>query len=385
MNFEFATATRIIFGAGTFNQIGDLAASMGKTALLVSGLNETYTAKLVDKLRDKNLEAQTYYVKKEPDIDMAQAGVDLAKEMDCDVVIGFGGGSAIDCGKAVAALATNPGQVLDYLEVIGRGKSLTQPPLPYIAIPATSGTGAEVTRNAVLASPEHQVKVSLRSPLMLPKVALIDPELTLTLPPIVTASTGLDALTQCIEPYVSHLSNPLTDGICREGISRAARSLRRVFEQGDDIQARTDMSLAALFGGLALANAKLGAVHGFAGPIGGMYPRAPHGVICGLLLPFVMEANVQALKSRQPQNPALGRFDEVAQILTGNSKARASDGVSWVRELAETLNVPTLSNFGVEVDHFPTIIEKSQRASSMKGNPIKLTDEELNEILEKAC
>jgi alcohol dehydrogenase class IV len=384
MTFEFATATRIVFGVGTLSQIGDLADSIGKNALVFSGLNETFTAILVEKLEEKSIQAQTYYVKKEPDIAMAQAGVEMAREMNCDLVIGFGGGSAIDCGKAVAALATNPGQALDYLEVIGKGKSLTISPLPYIAIPATSGTGAEVTRNAVLASPEHRVKVSLRSPLMLPKVALIDPELTLSLPPSITASTGLDALTQCIEPFVSHLSNPLTDGICREGITRAACSLRLAFQNGDNLSARTDMSLAALFGGLALANAKLGAVHGFAGPIGGMYPTAPHGVICGLLLPFVMAANVQALTSREPQNPALGRYDEVAQLITGDPSASATDGVAWVRELAKTLNVPALSNFGVAVSHFPTIIEKAQHASSMKGNPIKLTKRELHEILEFA-
>jgi alcohol dehydrogenase class IV len=357
---------------------------MGTRALVVSGLSDNMTKSLVEKLSQEGIASLVFSISKEPTIDLIQQGVAEARKFDCDLVIGFGGGSAVDAGKAIAALITNPGEPLDYLEVIGGGQPLTQPPLPYIAIPTTAGTGAEVTRNAVLASPEHRVKVSLRSPMMLPKLAVIDPELTLSLPPEVTASTGLDALTQCIEPFVSHLANPLTNGICREGIHRAAGSLQQAFEHGDDLDARTDMSLAALFGGLALANAKLGAVHGFAGPLGGMYPTAPHGVICGRLLPFVMEANVQVLRSREPENPALARFDEVAQILTGDSQATAAEGVTWVQDLADVLKVSPLSVYGVTETDFPTIIEKAQRASSMKGNPIKLTDEALRWILEKA-
>jgi len=219
---------------------------------------------------------------------------------------------------------------------------------------------------------------------MLPKLAIIDPELTLTLPPTMTASTGLDALTQCIEPFVSHLANPLTDGICRQGIRFAASGLHRAFKHGDDLLARTHMSLASLCGGLALANAKLGAVHGFAGPLGGMYLNAPHGVICGRLLPFVMETNVDVLRSREPENPALARYDEVAQILTGTLEAMASDGVVWIQDLASILNIPPLSDFGITENDFPTIIEKAQLASSMKGNPIKLTDKELQNIMERA-
>jgi len=384
MNFEFATATRIIFGPGKFQETGILAKSIGKRALVVSGIPKHLTAPLVEQLSLSGIPSLVLRVSKEPTIELVQQGITEAQNFGCDLVIGFGGGSAVDTGKAIAALATNPGEPLDYLEVIGAGKSLTQPPLPFIAIPTSAGTGAEVTRNAVLASPEHRVKVSLRSPLMLPKLAIIDPEMTLSLPPAVTASTGLDALTQCIEPFVSHLSNPLTDSICREGIRRAAGALQQAFANGGDLDARTDMSLAALFGGLALANAKLGAVHGFAGPLGGMYPTAPHGVICGRLLPFVMEANVQALRSREPQNPALVRFDEVAQILTGDPQAAATDGVTWIQDLAAVLSILPLSTYGVDKANFPTIIEKSQRASSMKGNPIKLTQEELRQILEKA-
>jgi alcohol dehydrogenase class IV len=319
----------------------------------------------------------------EPTTDLVSQGTQRAREAGCDLVVGIGGGSAIDAGKAIAALLTNGGEPLDYLEVIGRGQPLAKPPAPYIAIPTTAGTGAEVTKNAVLTSPEHQVKVSLRSNLTLPRLAIVDPELTYTVPPDITASTGLDALTQVIEPFVSHMASPLTDAICREGIRRGARSLRRAFENGGDAVAREDMAITSLFGGLALANSKLGAVHGFAGPLGGMF-HAPHGAICGRLLPHVMATNVQALQERESGNSALQRYDEVAQILIGTPKATAHDGVSWIRALCATLDVPPLSAHGVTADDFPLIIEKASQASSMKGNPAKLNAEEMEQILRQA-
>jgi alcohol dehydrogenase class IV len=272
---------------------------------------------------------------------------------------------------------------LDYLEVIGHGKALAHASAPFIAIPTTAGTGSEVTRNAVLASPEYRVKVSLRSPLMLPMIALVDPALTTDLPPAITASTGLDALTQLIEPYVCSRANPMTDALCIEGIQRAARSLRKAFENGSDLAAREDMAVASLFGGLALANAGLGAVHGFAGPIGGMFP-APHGAICAALLPQVMEANIRALGQRQPHSDALRRYDEVARLLTTRRDARCGDGVEWVRALISDLRIPKLATYGIASAHLPEIVEKAEHASSMKANPIALTKAELQSILEKS-
>jgi alcohol dehydrogenase class IV len=250
-------------------------------------------------------------------------------------------------------------------------------------VPTTAGTGAEVTRNAVLTVPEQRVKVSLRSPLMLPDVAIVDPELTYSMPPGVTAVTGLDALTQVIEPFVSHLANPLTDALCREGIQRAGHSLRRAYGNGRDADARRDMALASLMGGLALANAKLGAVHGFAGSIGGMF-AAPHGAVCARLLPYTMVANVQALQSRQPENPALPRYAEIARILTGDSSATVQDGVQWIQSLCADLQIPGLAAYGLTTDDLPTIVNKSKNASSMKGNPIQLSEAELTHILEQA-
>ena len=303
--------------------------------------------------------------------------------MPATLVIGFGGGSVIDTGKAIAALLTNPGDVLDYLEVIGRGQTLTQPSAPYIAIPTTAGTGSEVTRNAVLASPEHKVKVSMRSAFMLPALALVDPDLMRSLPPDVTAYTGLDALTQVIEPFVSKQANPVTDALCREGMWRAGRSLLRAYSQGNDAVAREDMALVALFGGLALANAKLGAVHGFAGPLGGMFD-APHGAICAALVPHVMAKNVEVLRERQPDSSALRRYEEVAQQLTCDRAATADDGVTWMRALNESMNVPGLRAYGLGEADFGEVIDKSSRSSSMKGNPVTLTADDMRDILTRA-
>jgi alcohol dehydrogenase class IV len=260
---------------------------------------------------------------------------------------------------------------------------LPQPAAPFIAIPTTAGTGAEVTRNAVLASPEHQVKVSLRSPYMLARLAVIDPELTYDLPPALTASTGLDALTQLIEPYVCLRANPLTDGYCREGIPRAARSLRTAVFNGRNPAARADLAVASLLGGLSLANAGLGAVHGFAGPIGGSFP-APHGAVCAALLPSVMAANLRALRERDPQNPALPRYQKVAALLTGNVNATVDDGVAWVQKLVADLPVPRLREFGLREEHIPSLVTKAANASSMKANPIVLTADELAETLRLA-
>jgi alcohol dehydrogenase class IV len=379
--FEFATPNKIIFGAGKLNELGPLAAGMGMRPLVVCGRSSDALPRLREILSAEKMEWREFSVHGEPNVDTIRAGLGAAR--GCDLVIGLGGGSVLDAGKAIAILAANDGDIFNYLEVIGMGKTFTRPSLPYIALPTTAGTGAEVTRNAVVESPEHQVKVSLRSPFMLPRVALVDPELTFSLPPAVTASTGLDALTQLIEPFVSIKSNPLTDAICREGMRHAARSLRRAYESGTDAQAREGMSLASLFGGLALANAGLGTVHGFAGPLGGML-HAPHGAICAYLLPLVMDANLKALEIRQPECPALKRYDEVAQILTGEENASAADGVKFVSGLVRDLNIAPLSAFGLTRERFPEAVEKAMKASSTKGNPIVLTEDELMGILERA-
>jgi alcohol dehydrogenase class IV len=383
MRFEFATANRIIFGAGAISQAAPLAKEFGRRALVVTGRNPARAKPLLDALLKLELQVFPFAVEDEPDLDVVRRGVALGKREQCDVVIGFGGGSALDSAKAIAAMLTNDGDVLDFLEVIGGGKALSRPPASFVAIPTTAGTGSEVTRNAVLASPQHRVKVSLRSPLMLAKVALVDPELTWELPPALTASTGLDALTQLIEPYVSGRANPMTDGLCVEGMRRAARSLRVAYENGRNAAAREDMAVASLFGGLALANAGLGAVHGLAGVIGGMF-NAPHGAICAALLPKVMAANLAALRSRDSANASLPRYEEVARLLTGHSNARADDGVEWVARLTTDLQIPKLGIYNLEPQHVSDLVEKSKNASSMKANPIVLTNDELAVVVVSA-
>jgi len=380
-SFEFATANRIIFGTGKLNELGTYIEGNAKRLLLVCGHSSDAIHRVREILSVLGISFIEFQVHGEPTVDVIRAGIKAAG--NCDIVIGLGGGSVLDAGKAIAALVNNPGDVFDYLEVIGKGQPLVKAPLPYIAIPTTAGTGSEVTRNSVIESPEQNVKVSLRSPLMLPHVALVDPELTYRLPPEITASAGLDALTQLIEPFVSVKANPMTDAICREGIYYAARSLKRAYENGMDKEAREGMSLASLFGGLALANAALGAVHGFAGPLGGML-HAPHGMLCARLLPLVMEANIRALETRQTQHPALGRYVEIAKILTDEKDATVQDGMSWTSQLVDTLKIPGLSAYGMSEKNFPEAVEKTMKANSFKGNPIALNEDELRLILEKA-
>jgi len=302
MTFEFATVGRILFGEGVLDQVGALASELGSRVLVVGGGTPARSEPLLALLADRRLPVSTLSVIGEPTVAAVLEGTEQARGCGADLVVGMGGGSVIDAAKAIAALLANPGDPFDHLEIIGHGRPLANPAAPLIAIPTTAGTGSEVTRNAVLSAPEQGIKVSLRHRSMLPRIALIDPVLTYTVPQTITAGTGLDALTQCLEPFVSHSSTPLTDGFCREGMQCAARSLRRAFYAGSDAEARRDMALASLCGGLALSNAKLGAVHGGAAPIGGMF-HAPHGAVCARLLPSVMETNVRALEERPLRRP----------------------------------------------------------------------------------
>jgi len=383
LRFEFATANRILFGAGTIKEIGSLAAEMGRHALLVGGKTPARAASLIDCLDVAGIKSEYFPIPDEPTVTMVDVGMQTAHKAGCDLVIGFGGGSAMDAAKAIAILLNNPGDIYDYLEVIGRGKQFSQPALPCIAIPTTSGTGAEVTKNAVIASPADRVKVSLRHTTLLPRLALLDPELTYSAPPRATAFSGMDALTQLIEPFVSPKANPFTDGLCREGLHRAARSLRKAYADGSDAAAREDMSVASLFGGLGLANAGLGVVHGFSGVMGGMY-SIPHGALCARLLPYATQVNYRALQARDPHNPSLARYLEMAAILTGKDDASVEEAIEWMQALIDYLHIPTLGDFKVSRADFSTLVTLSRRSSSMKANVIQLSDDELTEILEGA-
>ncbi|SEU24598.1 iron-containing alcohol dehydrogenase [Stigmatella erecta] len=380
LGFEFATATRIVFGAGRMAEAPEVIRALGgRRVLIVTGSTPARAAPLREGLDRLGLSTIVFRVEGEPTLEVVREGTATAIAAGCDGVVALGGGSVLDAGKAIAALAANGGDPLDFLEVIGRGRPLTQPSVPLVAIPTTAGTGSEVTRNAVLGSREERVKASLRSPLMLPRVALVDPDLLAGAPAAVLSSSGLDALSQLIEPFVCSRANPLTDALAREGIRRSARSLRRAVLEALGAPEREDLALASLFGGLCLANAGLGAVHGFAAPAGGMF-QAPHGAVCAALLPATLEVNLRAVRARAPEHPVLGRFQEVAALLTGRPEARAEEGITWVRELCQALRVPGLGRYGLTRAEVPLLVEKARAASSMKANPLVLTDEELTEI-----
>jgi alcohol dehydrogenase class IV len=382
MKFEFATAARILFAQGASKQLPGIAREFGTRALVVTGRNAGRATPTARALENGGVACEIFSVEGEPTLQLIRQGARAARG-NYDLVIGFGGGSAIDAAKAIAALATNSGEPLDYLEVIGDAQPLENAPLPFIAVPTTAGTGAEVTRNAVLGSPEHQAKASLRSPLMLAKVALIDPDLTLDLPREVTVNTGLDALTQVIEPYVCTRANAFTDAFCSEGMKRIAACLTRAVRNGQDRPARESMSFASLLGGLALANAGLGVVHGFAAPLGGML-NAPHGGLCAAVLPHGIAVNIRALRERAAGGESLERYREAARTLTANVNAEAEDCVRYVAELCHQLSVPSLRAYGLKPEQIPEVVERVAKASSTKSNPIQLTAEELTEIAERA-
>ena len=376
MRFEFSTATQIVFGAGTLAQAGKLARPWGRRALLVTGRSPRRAERLLRLLTEAGIEATVFSVDGEPTLATVSSAVATAREVGAEMVVGFGGGSAIDTAKAAAGLLANPADLLDYLEVIGRGQPLPHPAAPWMAIPTTAGTGAEVTRNAVLGVPDQGVKVSWRSPHLVARVALVDPELTLGLPPAATAASGMDAMAQLLEAYVCTRANPMTDALCAAGLPRSARAFPAVWSDPRDLAARSELALASLWSGLALANAGLGAVHGFAAPVGGLFP-APHGAVCAVLLAPVMSANLAALRARAGRDPALGRYDEVGRWLTGRPGAKAEDGIAWVRRWVAGLGLPGLAAYGVTTERLAEIVARAKAANSMKANPIALTDDEL--------
>jgi len=382
LSFEFATAHRVLFGAGRLKDVPAFVRSLGSSVLVMTGSSPQRAAGLLQGLRETGLELRTQQICGEPRVEDVEEGAATLRRLQFPVVVGFGGGSVLDAAKAVSIMAKQEGTVLDFLEVVGRGRGLRDESLPCVAIPTTAGTGTEVTRNAVITSEEHRVKASLRSPAMLPRLALVDPTLCFGLPRSILAATGMDALTQLIEPFVSCRANPTVDALCREGMARSARSLTQAWDQPDDLEAREDLSLASLHSGWALANAGLGAVHGIAAPLGGMF-KAPHGAVCAALLAPVMRMNWNALRTRAPGHPSIEKYRQVAVLLTGNAVAGAEEGMAWVEDLARRFEIPGLRHYGVRSDDFEGVAEAAQKASSMKANPIALETRELMEVLER--
>jgi alcohol dehydrogenase class IV len=378
-SFDLALPRKVLFGPGRAAELAGILPTLGSRVLLCTGSDPARHRHLLGDVEP----AAVVRVTREPLVDDARAALDEARAAGADAVVAIGGGSVLDLAKAVAVLLGNGADPLDHLEVVGRGLPIERPGVPCVAVPTTAGTGAEATANAVLGSPEHGRKASIRSPHLLATVALVDPLLTLGCPPAVTASSGLDALTQCLEPFVSPKANPATDALAADGLRRGARSLRRAYEHGDDRAAREDMALCSFFGGVALANAKLGAVHGVAGVVGGMVD-APHGAVCAALLAPVVEANVRALRDRDPGSPALDRYAAVARLLTGRDTATVEDAVAWLRETVDALHVPPLGEVGLAPAQHAEVAGKAARSSSMQGNPVALSDEELEAVLAAA-
>lgn len=390
VNFAFTLRTAIEFGPGVVDRIGAFAAEHGRRAFLVTGARALersgVLARVHDRLASHHVTAVHHTVDGEPDTDLVDRLAAAARASACDLVIAIGGGSALDTGKAVAGLATQPGTALDHLEVVGRGQPLTRAPLPMVAVPTTAGTGSEVTHNAVLADAATGTKASLRDPSLAPRRALLDPLLTHTAPPDVTARTGLDALIQLIEPYVSKRAQPLVDVLALDGIRRAAVSLPRAYHAPDNAAAREDMMLVALLSGVALAHCGLGAAHAFAGPLGGSYP-IPHGVACAAVIPHVMAANVDAAHAADDRT-TVRRHAEVARALGigphGDDLADARAGVAAITSLCRALDIPGLAAYGVTRDAFDDLIARARRTSSMRANPVDLDDRRMTEILDRS-
>lgn len=383
MRTDFVTAGRIIFGAGTIRSLPKVIRNYGNSVFVLRSKSVPGFDEIMQSIKDEGLTYSEVIVSGEPDVDVINRTAKKIRNDASDCVLSIGGGSVMDTGKAISALLTNPGELLDYLEVVGKGLPLSNPAAPFIAVPTTAGTGSEVTKNAVISVLDKTVKVSMRSDKMLPDVALVDPSLTYSVPPEITAQTGMDAFTQVIEPYVSNQANDFVDLFCRDAIPRAGKYLRIAYKDGKDTYARENMAWVSLMGGLALANAKLGAVHGFAGPIGGMF-NLPHGKICTALLPAVMKTNIKLLRGQDTKRDYLDRYEEIAYWLTGSRDTSAEEGAEWVEVLRRELNIPTLSEMGIKKKDFQKISQKAEGSSSMKGNPVQLSREEMFEILELA-
>ena len=384
--FEFYGVGRVVFGRGEFARAGELAATMGRSALVVFNGSEALAERLKDMLKSEGLTATLRRQRGEPVVADVDGAAEAARTAACDIVIGIGGGSAIDAAKATAALLGNGGSAVDYMEVVGKGLTITKPAAPWMAIPTTAGTGAEATRNAVIGLPEKKFQASIRSELLLPRVALVDAELGVAVPAATTANSGMDALCQLIESYTSSGATVMTDQLALQGIALAAQALPRAYHDGADIEAREAMALAALWSGMTLTNAGLGAVHGFAAPLGANFP-VPHGTVCAALLPHVIKANVAALRQSGGQQ-GLQRYAAIGRRLSGDEPLAETDAIETciavTAELATTLKIPRLRQFGLSESNVFEMVALARKASSMRFNPVVLSDDVLASVLRAA-
>ncbi|MGR3497267.1 MAG: iron-containing alcohol dehydrogenase [Limimaricola soesokkakensis] len=375
--FEILTAGRVVYGRGRAEAAGAAVRAWGARVILLRGSHPA-ADRLAAELRAEGATVEEIRQKGEPLIDDLDAAVARGRALRAEAVVALGGGSVIDMGKAVAALIPAARTAMSYLEVVGEGRALDAAPLPFVALPTTAGTGAEVTKNAVIGVPSHGRKVSLRADRMLADLAIIDPSLTDNTPRSVTLASGLDAVTQVIEPYLSCRATPFTDALCRDAIPRGLAALTRLM-QAEDEGARDDLALTSLFGGLALANAGLGAVHGFAGVLGGQ-TGSPHGALCGRLLPGVLRANVHAVEK---QGGEITRHREVAGWIAA-ALGVTTDPLDALEARITEWGLPRLSEMGVAAGEIPQLAKASRDSSSMRGNPVDLSQEALETVLRES-
>ena len=380
---EFFAPGKIIFGPGSLNQIGIEAKRLGNKALVVIGKRSIRKSGALDRLTrllaENNLEYSIYEnIPSDPMVETIDTGTGLGQKEKCNLIIALGGGSVLDTGKAISIMVTNEGSVADYQEIKGKAKKFQHKSIPFIAIPTTSGTGSEATNNSVITNTELGLKKSIRDPWLLPEIALVDPELTLSLPPNLTAISGGDALTQCIESYLGKKSQEITDALALHAIELIGKSLDKAVKDGKNLEARSDMSMAALLSGLCLSNSGLGAAHALSHPLG-VYYRIPHGLSCATLLPYIMEYNLPTVT---------GKLTRIAQVL-GEDISRLSEtkaaqrSIERIKELLYQIGIKNnLSEWKIKKEDFPQLINGA-KGGSLNNNPRDLSDDNLSELLYK--
>ncbi|MCS6787590.1 MAG: iron-containing alcohol dehydrogenase [Thiobacillaceae bacterium] len=386
--FTFSRLPRIHFGPGSIGKLPALIREFGTRALLVTGArhfqHSPQWAVLQNALRDAGVEWAAVQVAGEPSPGLVDAVVAAQRRQRWDVVVGVGGGSALDAAKAIAGLLIPGNSVMDHLEGVGPQLPYHGPATPFIAVPTTAGTGSEATKNAVLSvQGEGGFKKSFRDERLVAQYAVVDPDLLATCPRQVLAANGMDAFTQLLESYVSSRANPLTDALALSGLEAVRDGLLPWYEGTDDAAAcRSRMAYAALLSGITLAQVGLGSVHGLASPLGAFFP-IPHGVVCGTLVAAATRVNVAALRERAPDAPALRKYATVGRLLCG----RDLDDAQAIAALQDTLEdwtrrleLPRLAAYGMEVSDIPRVVANS-RGSSMQTNPITLTDAEIAAVL----
>jgi len=380
---EFYAPGKIIFGPGGLSQVGVEAERLGSKTLIVLGRSAMKKSGALDRLThlliENNLEYVIYKnVPSDPTVEIIDTGTGLARKEKCNLIIALGGGSVLDTGKAISAMVTNEGSVADYQEIEGKGRKFQHKPIPFIAIPTTSGTGSEATRNAVITNTKLGLKKSIRDLCLIPEVALVDPELTLSLPPHITAISGGDALTQCIESYLGKKSQEITDALAMHAIGLVGKSLVKAVKEGKNLEARKDMAMAALLSGLCLSNSGLGTAHALSHPLG-VYYKIPHGLSCAVLLPYVMEYN-QPVVTKKLAKIAECLGENISSLSETEAAQRA---VEKVKEILTAVGIKeNLFGWKIEEEDFPKLI-KGAKGGSLDNNPRDTSDEDLIELLYK--